>query len=72
MVDAIEARWSHLAERPLSGPVRDDIQPGLRHLVAGWYLILNRVETDAVRILRVLHGRRRIAGADVGSGPDDP
>ena len=51
---------------------RDDIRPGLRHLVAGRYLILYRVDAAVVRILRVLHGRWRIAGTDVGSGPDDP
>jgi len=72
VLDAIAARWSQLAEHPLSGSARDDIEPGLRHLVAGRYLVLYRVETAAVRILRVLHGRRRIAGTDVGSGPDDP
>ena len=72
VLDAIEARWSQLAENPLSGPARDDIQPGLRPLVAGRCLILYWAAPAAVRILRVLHRRRRIAGTVVGSGPDDP
>jgi toxin ParE1/3/4 len=72
VLDAIAARWSQHADHPLSRPARDDIQPGLRNLVAGRHLIPYRVETVAVRILRVLHGRRRIAGADVAYGPDDP
>ena len=67
--DAMEARWSQIAEHPLSGPARGDIQPGLRHLVAGRHLIIDRVEPTAIR---VLHGRRRIVGTDVASGSDDP
>jgi toxin ParE1/3/4 len=71
VLDAIAARWSQLAEHPLSGPARDDIQPGLRHLVAGRYLIVYRVVSAVVRILRVLHGRRSIAETDVASAPHD-
>lgn len=65
VLDAIEARWRQLAGHPFSGPARDDILPGLRHLVAGRYLVLYRVEASAIRILRVLHGRRRLDPADV-------
>ncbi|CAM5434079.1 Toxin ParE3 [Aquamicrobium terrae] len=61
MLDAIETRWQQLAVHPFSGPARDDVQPGLRHLTMRDYLILYRVGDDAVEIVRVLHGRRNLA-----------
>ncbi|BBK36924.1 hypothetical protein STAQ_20020 [Allostella sp. ATCC 35155] len=57
---AIERRFEQLASQPWSGVARDDIAPGIRHLVAGRYLALYRVTDDDVVILRILHGRRRI------------
>lgn len=60
LLDAIESRFRQLAEHPLSGPARGDIAPGLRHLVTGRYLTLYRVQDDAIEIVRVLHGRRRL------------
>lgn len=60
LLDAIEARWWQLALHPCSGIARDDIAPGIRHLVAGQYLTLYRVSGAGVDIVRVLHGRRRI------------
>ena len=63
LLDRIEARWQQLATYPYSGAPRDDIAPGIRHLIVGEYLILYRVGEDAIEILRVLHGRRNI-GAD--------
>ena len=71
MLYAIDARCAQLAERPLSGPARDDILPGLRHLVAGPYLVLYRVAPEVVRVLRVLHGRQRIDRTDIASAPDE-
>lgn len=59
VLDAIERRWNQLARHPYSGMARNDIADGLRHLTVGQYLILYRV-TDAVEIVRVLHGRRNI------------
>ena len=63
LLDRIEARWQQLVTYPYSGAPRDDIAPGIRHLIVGEYLILYRVGEDAIEILRVLHGRRNI-GAD--------
>lgn len=60
VLDAIEARWQQLMRHPRSGMARDDITPGIRHLVAGQYLILYRVKREEIVIVRVLHGRRRI------------
>ena len=58
LLDRIESRWQQLAVYPSSGCSRDDIAPG--HLIVGEYLIFYRVGDDAIEILRVLHGRRKI------------
>ena len=60
VLDAIEARWLQLAHHPYSGMARDDIAPGIRHLVAGQYLTLYRMTGENIEIVRVLHGRRKI------------
>jgi toxin ParE1/3/4 len=59
VLDAIERRWSQIAQYPYSGVGRDDILPGIRHLLVGEYLTLYRVTDDAIEIIRVLHGRRK-------------
>ena len=61
VLDAIEARWDNLARHPYSGVARDDITPGIRHLVSGEYLTLYRLSGSAIEIVRVLHGRRKIS-----------
>lgn len=61
VLDAIEARWDNLARHPYSGVARDDIAPGIRHLVSGEYLTLYRLSGSAIEIVRVLHGRRNIS-----------
>ena len=66
LVDALERRWDLLTLHPFSGAPRDDIAPGIRHLVVGDYLTLYRVG-DSIEILRVLHGHRNIEADDVGS-----
>ncbi|AZO67534.1 type II toxin-antitoxin system RelE/ParE family toxin [Mesorhizobium mediterraneum] len=67
LVDTLERRWDLLTLHPFSGAPREDIAPGIRHLVVGEYLTLYRVGEDSVEILRVLHGRRNIEADDVGS-----
>ncbi|NDK54223.1 type II toxin-antitoxin system RelE/ParE family toxin [Rhizobium laguerreae] len=64
VLDAIEARWDNLARHPYSGVARDDIAPGIRHLVSGEYLTLYRLRGGAIEIVRVLHGRRKISSKD--------
>lgn len=66
-MDTLERRWDLLTLHPFSGAPREDIAPGIRHLVVGEYLTLYRVGEDSVEILRVLHGRRNIEADDVGS-----
>jgi toxin ParE1/3/4 len=60
-LDAIQRRWQQLAQHPYSGIARDDIGPGIRHLVAGQYLTLYRVSGSGIEIVRILHGRRAIS-----------
>jgi toxin ParE1/3/4 len=60
VIDLIDARIQQLAEHPLSGPLRDDLGAGIRHLVASQYLILYRVSKDHILIIRVFHGARRL------------
>ncbi|MHA6684035.1 type II toxin-antitoxin system RelE/ParE family toxin [Mesorhizobium sp. A556] len=60
MIEAFEQRWNLLVLYPFSGAPRDDISAGVRHIVVGEYLTLYRVGTEAIEILRVLHGRRSI------------
>ena len=62
---AIDRRIDLLTRHPWSGPSRENLAPGLPHLVSGSYLILYRVEIDGVRIVRVMHGRRGIAVKDL-------
>jgi len=67
LVDAFEARWRLLALHPFSGAPREDIAPGIRHLVLGEYLTFYRIADGAIEILRVLHGRRKIEADDLNS-----
>ncbi|TIT34061.1 MAG: type II toxin-antitoxin system RelE/ParE family toxin, partial [Mesorhizobium sp.] len=40
LVDTLERRWDLLTLHPFSGAPREDIAPGIRHLVVGEYLTL--------------------------------
>lgn len=60
ILDAIERRWRQLARYPYSGVAREDIAPGIRHLVTGRYLTLYRVDSEGVEIIRILHGKQKI------------
>lgn len=61
IVQRIDARIRLLSEFPELGPERPEVAIGLRALVEGNYLILYRVETDTVLIVRVVHGARDLA-----------
>jgi len=57
---AIDQKITLLATFPEVGPRRDDIQPGLRMLVHGRYLVLYEFDrhTDLVEIVAVVAGMR--------------
>ena len=62
MLDRIEASCLRLLDFPLSGPARDDLRPGLRHLRVDQYLVVYRALDEAIQIVRVLHGKRDLDG----------
>jgi len=66
LMEDFTGRWRQLEHFPYSGPLRDDIAPGLRVVVMGNYLAFYRVEGRTVTILRVVHGSRDIAEEDFG------
>jgi toxin ParE1/3/4 len=69
LIDAIEAAFQRLRHFPLVGPARDHAAPSLRVVFQGAYAIYYAPLTDAVLIVRVLHGARDVlALADCG-GP---
>jgi toxin ParE1/3/4 len=65
LLDRIDARLQQLSLMPLSGPPRDDLLSGERHLVIGNFLAFYRVEETGVVIMRVMHGRRDITADDL-------
>jgi len=66
VLDAITQRWEQLAQHPQSGLARDDIAPGIRHLITGQYMTLYRISEEGIEIIRVIHGRRRVDRDVVG------
>jgi toxin ParE1/3/4 len=51
--------FSLLLRVPFAGRSREqDLTPGLRSIPSGRYVVFYRVETDALRIVRVLHGKQ--------------
>lgn len=60
VLDVIHHRLQQLAQHPYTGLLREDIGPGIRRVVIGQYLAFYSVSADAVDVLRVLHGKRRI------------
>ena len=59
----IAAAERRLTEFPEIGQARPDLAPGLRHWPVGRYLILYRIDPEAVTIVRVLHGARDLPSA---------
>jgi toxin ParE1/3/4 len=39
---------------------RDDIMPGIRHVIVGNYVALYRVAANGIEIVRIFHGHRQI------------
>lgn len=58
-IDLIHNRLKMLTAAPFSGSPREDIRPGMRMIVVGWYVVLYRVDQQ-LEVVRILHGRRRI------------
>ena len=62
ILDSLDGAARHLASNPRMGPARDDIRPGLRYLVSGPCLLLDRSNADEIENVRAVHGRRDLCG----------
>lgn len=60
-VEEIEQHCDKVAETPQAFPEREDIAPSMRMAVHGKYLILYRIQSDVVRVERIVHGARRLS-----------
>jgi len=60
VVKQITAKIERLAEHPFTGRERLDLAQDARSAPIQSYVILYRVVSDAIEIVRVVHGRRRL------------
>lgn len=68
LLEKVYRRCQLLVSHPLAGPGRADIDPHCRMLVIAPCIVLYRVEDTIVTLVRLLDGRRDIAGADFSGG----
>lgn len=64
----LRAKCRGLSKYPLRGVSRPDIEPGLRSISLGNYLIFYVVNLETVRIQRILHGARDLVAAMISDG----
>ncbi len=65
------AAFVRLRTNPELGPARDDLKVGYRAIVVGRHLVVYRIESAEILVLRVLHGSMDVrARRDVD--PDAP
>jgi toxin ParE1/3/4 len=60
VLERIERKIEQLGDFPFVGAVRPRLAPDLRAVVVGTHLILYKVETEALLILRIIDGRMDI------------
>lgn len=58
LLERIDEVCGLLVENPQLGPARPDLRPELRYMSVARYLILYRITSKAVEIVRVVHGAR--------------
>lgn len=58
--DDVDRILKLLCSHPLMGEAVDELSPGLRRHTFGNYLIFYRPQNDALELVRVLHGSRKI------------
>jgi toxin ParE1/3/4 len=69
-VRGLEQRFQALADNPLLGMAREDLQPeGLRSFVHGSHVVFYQPQPYGVLIVRILHGRQD-AKAHLGSSEE--
>jgi toxin ParE1/3/4 len=59
-IQTLRKKCQSVADTPGMGRPRDDLDPGLRSVAVGNYLIFYREESGRVDIVHVLHGARDI------------
>jgi toxin ParE1/3/4 len=59
----IDRALNDLVQFPELGHVRDDLRPGLLARVVQQHVIYYRIESDLIRVERILHVRRDAAAA---------
>jgi len=59
-IDKIHETMELLAGQPGLGRHRDELAPGIQSFPVGRYIIFYRVLSNAIEIVRVLHGARDI------------
>jgi toxin ParE1/3/4 len=60
-IRGLEQRFTVLADNPLTGIARKDLQPeGLRSVVHGSHVVFYQPQPYGVLIVRVLHGRQDV------------
>jgi toxin ParE1/3/4 len=60
MIELFDEKFNLLAEHPGIGQMRDELEPGLRSLPVGSYLIFYRAVPGGIEVARVLHGSRNL------------
>jgi toxin ParE1/3/4 len=60
LLDEIEDKFLLLAANPRLGPARPGIAPDCRYFPVGRYLILYRLISDGIEVVRVVQGSRRL------------
>ena len=58
LLDRLDETCALLAGNPNMGPARDDIRPGLRYFVVASCVVLYRIVSEGVEVVRVVHGAR--------------
>lgn len=56
-LDDLGLTIERLAKNPALGSAREHVRPGYRAMLCGHHLIYYTVQTNAIRIVRVLHER---------------
>jgi toxin ParE1/3/4 len=63
-INEIRVRCSALLPYPEVAPLREEFGKGIRMLPFGRYLIFYTVQTDSIRIERILAGERLLSSSD--------
>lgn len=61
LLDSIDQKLQLLAKRPLIGRERSELNPALRSVPLGRYIIFYLPDADGIEVVRVLHSRRDLS-----------